>query len=87
MKKACNSFIERAMGLAQELVLLADEGEAVSEDNSCVLLFGIVRDCAYRVRRQAQGERERRRLLGLWEDRDDRMASREEPPSRREGLR
>jgi hypothetical protein len=43
--------VERAMALADELLKLAEKGEQESPDDRCLVLFGIVRDCAHTVRR------------------------------------
>jgi hypothetical protein len=37
---------------------LADEGDANREDNGCGVLYGLVRDCAYKIRRLAEAEKE-----------------------------
>lgn len=51
--------IFKTLRAADELCSLADEGEAHSEDDGCCVLYGIVRDCAYKIRGRAQQEREK----------------------------
>lgn len=58
MSKICNGHVKEALELARQLTLLADEGEADSSDDGCVVLYGVVRDCAYRIRAQAAKEKE-----------------------------
>lgn len=49
----CSKHIHKALDLARELIILADEGEAEAQDDGCILFFGVLRDCAYRIRQQA----------------------------------
>lgn len=60
----CDRHIEEAIELARQLTILADEGEADAEDDSCMLLYCIVRDCAYKIRKQALQERENHARAG-----------------------
>jgi hypothetical protein len=66
---ACVStkYIRKALHAAQELTLLADHGEAETPDDGCAVLFGVIRDCAYKIRAQAEREREARKARGAWE--------------------
>ena len=48
-------------------MILADEGEANSRDDGCVVLYSVVRDCAYRIRAEAEREREAHKARGVWE--------------------
>ena len=65
MKNIC---ISRALSLADELMSLADTGEAQSEDDGCAVLYGVIRDCGYAIREQARRERQLHQLLGIWND-------------------
>ncbi len=60
-------FIRKALDYSRELIILADEGEASSEDDGCVLLFGVIRDCAYKIRASAEREKQTHAARGLWE--------------------
>ena len=53
MSKDCNEQIKRALKISKELMVLADEGDACTEDDGCIVLFGVVRDCAYKIRGEA----------------------------------
>jgi hypothetical protein len=68
--RPANRHILEALALARQLIILADEGEADSEDDGCVALYGEIRDCAYRIRLQAEREREAHRKMGAWERHD-----------------
>ncbi len=65
--RKCNQHILAALELARKLTILADEGETDAEDNSCVVLYGIIRDCAYKIRQQAEHERELHVARGMWD--------------------
>lgn len=66
MVEACNRQIKQALELARKLIILADEGEAVSQDDGCVLLYSVIRDCAYKIRTQGEREKEAHKARGLW---------------------
>lgn len=67
MKRRCNEHLLEALELARRLIILADEGEACAGDDTCVVLYGIIRDCAYRIRREAEKERDSHIAKGTWE--------------------
>lgn len=67
MSKVCNRHIRAALEVARELTILADDGEARSRDDGCAVLYGVVRDCAYKIRAEAEREREVHQARGTWE--------------------
>jgi hypothetical protein len=77
-----NRHIRQALSLARELLAVADEGDMARTDDGCGVLFGVMRDCAYRIRAEAERERDEHKLRGTWEGEapntvDPRRASRE----------
>ena len=62
--------IRKALDMARQLIILADDGEARADDG-CAVLCGVIRDCAYKIRKCAEAEREKRRLQGTWESLDE----------------
>jgi len=40
------------------MLILADEGDAVREDAGCGVLYGVLRDAAYKIKQLAENERE-----------------------------
>ena len=66
MMKGCNRHLLSALALSNKLRDLAEEGEADSEDQGCALLYCIVRDCAYKIRAEAESEMKRHQAVGLW---------------------
>lgn len=57
-----------ALRIAQDLIALADQGEADSEDDGCRILYGLMRDCGYRLRREALRERDAHGQDGTGQD-------------------
>ena len=57
MRPMSDRNIKKAIALAEELLLLAWKGQEESRDPGCASLFGVVRDCGYRVRAEAERER------------------------------
>ena len=49
----CDKYIINALNIAQELIALADQGDAERTDVGCGVLFGTLRDCAYNIKIQA----------------------------------
>jgi len=70
MTRECNDNIRRALRMAADLTILADEGEMAMEDDGCGVLYGVVRDCAYKIRAEAEREREAHKAKGVWDEPD-----------------
>lgn len=52
----CDKNLQEALLLAENLLRLADEGDAHRQDVGCGILYGAVRDSAYRIRALAKTE-------------------------------
>lgn len=57
--KRKNDFIKQVFVASRELMILADRGTQKADDNGCVVLSGIIRDCAYHMQAQARLEQDR----------------------------
>ena len=62
----CNKQILKALDLWRWLIILADVGEGDAKDDSCILLYSVIRDCAYKIRKQAEAEMENHKTRGVW---------------------
>lgn len=71
VRSTSDENIRKALQAARALTILADEGEAESDDDGCMVLFSVVRDCAYRIRAEAQRERNVHESMGKWKEADD----------------
>ena len=67
MPRANNENLRKVMQLTREMLALADEGDRDRDDDSCGILFGILRDTAYRLRRIAEEECEKHKNSGKWD--------------------
>ena len=62
-----NENLRRALRLAREMIALADDGDRDQQDQSCTILYGMLRDMAYKLRRVADEECARHRHNGRWD--------------------
>lgn len=69
--RPCNFHIVKTLQLTEEMLLLADRGEADREDNGCGILYGILRDSAYKLRKLAEEEKRNHVRKGWWDPEDD----------------
>jgi len=68
MSETANENLLRVIRLTHEMLALADEGDQHRDDPTCGILFGLLRDSAYRLRRAAQEECERHKAAGKWDE-------------------
>ena len=66
--KPCDRNIKKAIALTEKMIELADIGDAEREDTGCGILYGILRDSAYKVRKLAVEEREKHIEKGWWKE-------------------
>lgn len=64
--KRCDETIQKALEITVSMLSLADEGDAVREDNGCGILYSVVRDSAYRIRQLAEAEKDAHVKKGWW---------------------
>ncbi len=64
--KACDDYIRQTLNLVEEMLRLADEGDAFREDTGCGILYGVLRDAAYKIQKLAAAEREAHIRKGWW---------------------
>ncbi len=71
MAKQYNYNIIRVLRLTREMIILADEGDDQRRDKSCGVLYGILRDSAYKLRNLAEKEKQNHKLNGIWDIEED----------------
>lgn len=71
MPQSSNENLLRTLRMTREMLALADEGDRDRLDDSCGIIYGIMRDMAYRLRKLAESECERHRAAGKWEELED----------------
>jgi hypothetical protein len=62
-----NENLRRALRLSHAMIALADDGDRDHQDPSCAILYGLLRDMAYKLRRVAEEECARHRQGGRWD--------------------
>lgn len=67
--KPCDENIMKTIMLADQMLVLADQGDAQSEDAGCGILYGIMRDSAYKILQLAEEEKQKHINKGWWRDR------------------
>jgi hypothetical protein len=66
--KPCNLHIIKTLKLVEEMMDLADQGDADREDNGCGILYGVLRDSAYKLRKLAEAEKQNHIVKGWWQE-------------------
>lgn len=67
--KLCNLHIVKTLSLVEEMMALADQGDADREDNGCGILYGVLRDSAYKLKKLAEEEKQNHITKGWWQER------------------
>lgn len=66
--KACDENIRRILRLTNEMMTLADDGDIHREDTGCGVLFGLLRDYAFKLRQLAEAEKKAHIRKGWWKE-------------------
>jgi hypothetical protein len=66
MMKKCDENIRRTLDLVDRMAEIANEGDMDREDSGCGVLYGVLRDSAYKIRKLAEEEREAHVRKGWW---------------------
>ena len=66
MTRAYNENLLRTLRLTREMLAIADEGDRDRKDASCGIIYGILRDSAYRIRKLAEQECDNHKHAGKW---------------------
>jgi hypothetical protein len=67
MAEPFNDNLLKVLRLTREMLALADEGDRDRVDDACGVVYGVLRDTAYRLRSLAEEECERHKSAGKWE--------------------
>lgn len=66
--RPCDESIKETLGLAEKMMKTADDGDWVREDNGCGVLYGVLRDSAFKIKKLAEAERDAHKKKGWWKD-------------------
>ena len=67
MASALNENLLKTVRLTREMLAVADEGDRDRDDDTCGIIYGILRDTAYRIRKLAEQECEKHKEAGKWD--------------------
>jgi hypothetical protein len=56
----------KTLKLVEEMIFLADQGDSDREDNGCGILYGVLRDSAYKLKKLAEEEKVNHIRKGGW---------------------
>ena len=66
--KPCDESIKKTIELVKNMLDLADEGDEVREDTGCGVLYGVIRDSAFKIRKLAETEKDNHMKKGWWKE-------------------
>jgi hypothetical protein len=66
--RPCDRNIKRTLQLADKMIELAEIGDAEREDTGCGILYGVLLDSAYKLKRLAEEEKEKHIKKGWWKN-------------------
>lgn len=66
--KPCDKNIKQTIQIAEKMIRLADQGDADREDVGCGILYGVLRDSAYKLLLLAKREKEKHQAKGWWQE-------------------
>lgn len=64
----CNENIRELKKLIEKMIALSEKGDAEREDVNCGIMYGILRDAAFRLKQLAEEEERAHRNKGTWID-------------------
>jgi len=64
--KPCDINIKKTLQLTDKMIELAEMGDAEREDTGCGILYGVLLDSAYKLKRLAEKEKENHLNKGRW---------------------
>lgn len=69
--RPCDHHIKETLALTRKMIHLADKGDADREDVGCGILYGILRDSAFKIMKLAEKEKQAHQSKGWWKESGD----------------
>ena len=66
--KQCDQNIKSLFQLTKEMIALANKGDAEREDTGCGILYGVLLDSAYKLKKLAEEEKSAHVQKGWWKE-------------------
>ena len=67
VSKPYNDNLKRLIQMTRDMLALSDEGDRDRTDDTCGIIYGILRDTGYRRRKLAEEECEKHKAKGNWD--------------------
>jgi len=67
VSKPYNDNLKRLIQMTRDMLALSDEGDRDRNDDTCGIIYGILRDTGYRLRKLAEEECEKHKQSGKWD--------------------
>jgi len=64
--RACNDIFEKTLRLTETMIEIADLGDAARDDVGFGILYGLLRDSAFKIRKMAEEEMDAHIRKGWW---------------------
>jgi hypothetical protein len=68
-----NQNVVEVLRLSRDMMVLADKGDATRQDASCGVLYGTLRDTAYKLRHLAEQEIQVHKDAGIWDTKEQKV--------------
>ena len=65
--RPCDESIKKTLTLVEYMLEVADAGDMAREDIGCGVLYGVLRDSAFKIKKLAEDEKEAHIKKGWWE--------------------
>jgi len=65
--KAFNENLKKVLEVTNEMFQVAEQGDEDRNDDSCGVLYGVVRDSAYKIKKMAEEEILKHKDKNKWE--------------------
>jgi len=69
--KPCNNNIKKTLNLVDNMIKVANKGDIEREDVGCGILYGVLRDSAYKLKKLAEKEKEKHIKKGWWQEKSE----------------
>ena len=66
--RPCDVRIKKTFELVKNMLDLADEGDGVREDTGCGVLYGVIKDSAFKINKLAEEEKDNHIKKGWWKE-------------------
>lgn len=66
--RPCDHNIKKTINLVEKMIKIANKGDIEREDTGCGILYGVLRDSAYKLKKIAEKEKESHIRKGWWKE-------------------